>query len=182
MVKFGKVLVNFSTSRPGPRCRWPVRRPARPACRTKVRRVPRSARRCARRSAAHPVLKVRGPSLASIYAAFNRAYRKLMAIQRKNNPSSRYKLLCSPEESERRWREDLARIYGENAVPAGETAAKEVYSRTVAAPIAKAAPRALASAPSAAQPQKVPRDITPVPLVRLPNGLLGLDYNAVRPS
>jgi hypothetical protein len=160
-----------------PRCehlRTPVRR-ARHVQRSCFRLAIRSAHRGRLRPSVRHVLKDRRPSLFSIFALFNKSYRRLIKFQEKRNRQNRrFKALLSPEESERRLKENLERAYGDRAWAAMKNA------RPVALPIAAAPVHQAPPAPTP-PPKPIPKaDITAVPLVRLPNGLLGLDYNAAR--
>src|SRR5437588_764729 len=111
-------------------------RQARPAWRNAPARP--GLHSCHRRALKPPfrhVLKDRGPSLRAIYAGFNAAYRRLIDFYREFNPAwneGRFKLLCSPEESDRRALEDLERIYGDKAVAARET---EAQAQTAPRPV-----------------------------------------------
>ena len=114
--------------------------------------------------------------LTLFQAEFNRRYKRLMAFYEKRN-RSRFKLLRSPEESDRITREHLQRIYGDKAV-AASLIEKQPAPSSVSDNHSK--PR------SAIEKDPVPttptehKDIIAVPLVRLPNGFLGLDYAAAK--
>jgi hypothetical protein len=95
--------------------------------------------------------------------------------------------------------EDLERIYGDKSTTAQELDAQALATLQQSSPVATWAPRTKnapptpsvspkptqpsPSTPSPASPNEpVRRDVTQVPLVRLPCGLLGLDYKNARPA
>jgi hypothetical protein len=154
-----------------------VSRPAQPACRRVLRRVRRHALRRVPRRAPRRVLKDDGPSLHELCNVVSAYLRLSQAWDRKWNPPSRFKTIGIPEEHRRQMDADLARAYGENS-PFPRTQA----AQPPAAPPPPPTP-APPSAPEPARPEPPPRcDVVAIPLVRLPNGLLSLDWSRAYPA
>ena len=85
------------------------------ATRQVIRRCWRSCIRFASREVWRIVIPYGGPSLSSICALISRYIRLTEAYHKKWNPAPckpRFQLLCSPEESRRRFEQDLERCYG----------------------------------------------------------------------
>ena len=104
--------------RPTTRCRRLILRSARCIFRPAARPALRRAIRPALRRASRQVLPDNRPSFRSICALFNKNYKRLIAYDKKRWNQGRFKMLRSPWENERKCREDLERIYGDNTVAA----------------------------------------------------------------
>jgi hypothetical protein len=147
----------------------------RPAARPALRHAPRRAIRLAHRK----VLKDDGPSLGDICSLLDAYIRMRKASDKAWNPPSRFKLFGTPEERERRCREDLERIYGDKAV-ADQQAAVQTQAPACPAPSPPPTP---IPRPAAPEPQpKVKCDVMAVPLVYSPEGFLTLDWSKARPA
>ena len=156
-----------------------IRHPFRSAQHLVARRVVRSCLRLARRTALRRVIPYDGPSIGAICRVFNAYIRFMEAEEKKSNPPSRFKTLGTEEERERQWREDLERGYGEKAVAARKAAAREQAASRPRSPVPSV------PSPQPTSPSSVPKpkcDVTAVPLVRLPNGMWGLDWSKTRPA
>jgi hypothetical protein len=158
-------------------CRRPISRSARPAARRLPHRAVRHALRRLLRRAPRHVLKDNGPSLSDVCNAVSAYLRAASAWDDKWNPPSRVKSIGTQEERRRQMEADLERAYGENS--------PVVRARDVSPSVALALPPALVTSgtPEPPRPQPPPKcDAMTVPLVRLPSGLLSLDWSRARPA
>lgn len=185
-VNSGKLLIRLSAIHGGARRRLLVQPAARAAIRAAGRSALRSCLRRATRRATRHVLKDQGPTLRDVCAVIEAYLRLSKAYDKKWHPPSRFKTLCSSEELERRTREDLERAYGDNSpfvrAPTARAAAPSAsgLASEPPPPAKTAAGGALVAAPA---PQSGPKaDVTSVPIVRLPNGLLTCDWTRARPA
>lgn len=159
------------------------RRVGRRAGRPVVRSVLRSRSRSALRDAWRTVIPYDGPSLNDICALINRYIRLANAYDKKWNPpppKSRFKPLCSPEESRRKFEEDLQRCYGKGAEERGNPASGSQRPAENIIPFDKqnASPAPAAETKISASTEK--KDVVAVPLIRTASGLLGLDWSAAK--
>jgi hypothetical protein len=151
------------------------RRVVRRTGRSIEHKVVRSSTRSALREAWRTVIPYDGPSLNDICALLGRYIRLANAYEKKWNPAprqSRFKPLCSAEESRRKFEEDLQRCYGqhdqfqrpaENFSSSDKDSASPAHAHEIAI-----------------SPGSEKKDVTAVPLIRTSSGLLGLDWSAAK--
>jgi hypothetical protein len=149
---------------------------ARPAPRRAPRRVLRRALRRLPRRAPRRLLRDNTPSLHDLCNVLSAYLRLSKAWDKKWNPPSRFKTIGTPEERRRQMEADLEKAYGENS-----PSVRVQATGPPAAPAPRPAPAPPpASGPPCPQPLKC--DTVAVPLVRLANGLLSLDWSRARPA
>ena len=210
MAKFGKVLVKslrnktrrrqVTHNRTGTRFR-PAHRPAlRPALRCAVRRSTRPVL---------PDTGPSFRSLCALFNKHVKVVVAYEKKRNPAWNEGRFKMLRPPWENDRKCMEDLERIYGDESTTAQELDAQAVAALQQSSPAktgsvtpaATPAPRTSNTppvspptpsvSPKPAQPspsvppaapsnEPVRRDVIQVPLVRLPCGLLGLDYKSAK--
>jgi hypothetical protein len=167
--------------RGGPRRRVVVLHSGRPACHAATRRALRYCLRRAPRRAPRHVLKDKGPTLRGVCALVSTYLRLSKAYDKKWHPPCHFKTLGTPEERDRRMREDLDRAYGEHSpfvrAQAIRAAAPSASSQVSPPPAPVGAPLT----PPAPQPRPA-CDVISVPLARLPNGILRCDWSKARPT
>ena len=161
-----------------------------------IRTVLRSCARSALRGAWRTVIPYDGPSLNDICALLSRYIRLANAYDKKWGsapPESRFVTLCSPEESRRKFEEDLQRCYGQPGNPVETVGPSDQSSRGERGRPACTSQRpaenlgsspngalALAAMEPAVSAAAAKKDVIAVPLVRTSSGLLGLDWSAAR--
>ena len=170
------------------------RRAERPVGRSVLRSVTRSVVRDTWRA----VIPYDGPSLNDICVLLSRYIRLAEAYDKKWNPpapKSRFQPLCSPEESRRKFEEDLQRCYGkgvEKPVRPAESVGQpeQLQSSAERGRLACSSQRpaenfgssdkdTASPAPAiSTAPEK--KDVVAVPLIRTASGLLGLDWSAAK--
>jgi hypothetical protein len=163
------------------RRRLPISRATRPAFRRGFRRASRHALRRAVFRAPRRLLKDNGPSLHDLCNLVSRYIRMAEAFEKKWNPPARFKTIGTPEEHRRQVEHDLQRAYGDGSPLARPPTPQPAPAAPATPPGNSLAQTAQQNSSRGSGPQPRPkRDVIAVPLVRHANGLLGLDWDAVR--
>ena len=127
-------------------------------------------------------MKDNGPTLNDICVLVGTYLRLSKAYDKKWHPPSRFKTIGTQEERDRRMLEDLDRAYGENSPFVREQTSRTTASGRV--PLLPAPAERVPPGPPLVTPKPQPppkSDVVSIPLIRLPNGLLGCDWNKARP-
>jgi hypothetical protein len=131
------------------------------------------------------VLKGCGPELYEIASTIKRYVKMSEAYDKRYNPPSRFKTLLSPEESYRKFQENLKRAYGEGSVGArhiAEQAAGKAKASTLPVPVNQPSTDSFQHIADPPNPPKSKPDVIAVPLMYSPEGLLCYDWDNARPD
>ena len=159
------------------------RRVGRRAERPVGRSVLRSRSRSVLRDAWRTVIPYDGPTLENICSLLSRYIRLANAYDKKwhpRPPASRFKPLCSPEESRRKFEEDLQRCYGKGVEERGRPACDSQRPAENLGPSDKNEASLPPSNKTAISATDEKKDVTAVPLVRNADGMLTLDWSAAK--